>query len=78
MMLDDPALPADACANVADVLRMIGHARRAIAKGPTFLAEDNERMRDLLAQLIRELPESSAARERIRAYLTLRLAASPG
>lgn len=76
--LDEDPLPADTSATVTDVARMLTQARRAVAGRPTFLAEDNDRMRTLLAELVHELPAGSAAREKVRAYLADRAAADPG
>ena len=77
-VLADGTLPADAAATVTDVVRMLGQARRAVAGRPTFLAEDNDRMRALLAELVHDLPAGSAVRHRVRSYLTERVAADPG
>lgn len=78
-VLDESELPADAAATVTDVVRMVGQARKAVAERPAFLEQDNDRLRELLAELIRELPaEDSGTRERIRSYLEERTVASPG
>lgn len=78
-VLEENDLPADASATITDVVRMLGQARKAVAGRPAFLEEDNDRLRELLAELIRELPTTeSGPRERIRAYLDARTAASPG
>jgi hypothetical protein len=71
-------LPAEAAGTIADVLRMLGQARRAVAERPSFLTDDNDRMRALLAGLIPDLPPNSCATERIRTYLTERANADPG
>ena len=77
-VLQDHALPADASATVTDVVRMLRQARRAVAGRPSFLAEDNDRMRALLAEIVHDLPAGSAARHRVRSYLADRVAADPG
>ena len=78
-VLEENELPADAKATISDVVRMLGAARKAVADRPTFLEADNDAMRRLLAELIRELPPSdTGAREQIRAYLAGRVATSPG
>ena len=77
-VLEEDTLPADAAATVSDVVRMLRQARRAVAGRPAFVAEDNDRMRALLADLVHDLPADAAARERVRAYLTERVAADPG
>lgn len=78
-VLDESELPADAAATVTDVVRMVGQARKAVAERPAFLEQDNDRLRELLAELIRELPaEDSGIRERIRSYLEERTVAGPG
>lgn len=78
-MNDEHDLPAEAAATLADVLRMLGQARRAVAERPAFLDADNERLRALLAELIRDLPAGDAAsRERVRTYLSERIEANPG
>ena len=82
-VLDEGGLPADARATITDVVRMVGAARKAVAGRPAFLEADNDAMRRLLAELIRELPAAdgpggTAAREQIRAYLSGRVATSPG
>lgn len=77
-LLDESGLPAVATETVTDVVRMLGQARRVIADAPAFLADDNERLRALLAELIRELPaEQVPARARIHAYLTERTTLDP-
>ena len=73
-MLDD-GLPADAAATVTDVVRMLGQARKAVAERPAFLEADNDRLRELLSESIRD---ESGSRERIRTYLEQRTAATPG
>ncbi|MGQ0631872.1 MAG: hypothetical protein ACT4P1_12590 [Sporichthyaceae bacterium] len=76
-VLDDD-LPDAAAATINDVLRMLGQAQRAAVEGPGFLAADNEALRGLLTDLIRELPASeSGARARIHAYLTERADLAP-
>ena len=78
-VLDDSELPADTAATIQDVVRMVGQARKAVAERPAFLEQDNDRLRDLLAELIPELPAGdSGTRERIRSYLEERTVASPG
>jgi hypothetical protein len=77
-VLEEDALPADAAAAVTDAVRMIKQARRAVAGRPAFLAEDNDRMRALLAELVHDLPAGSPARGRVRSYLADRTAADPG
>ncbi|HVE25763.1 MAG TPA: hypothetical protein VNC22_10175 [Sporichthya sp.] len=78
-VLDENQLPADAKATISDVIRMLGAARKAVAGRPAFLEADNDAMRRLLAELIRELPPAdTGAREQIRAYLAGRVATSPG
>lgn len=79
-VLDESDLPADAHATITDVVRMVGQARKAVAERPAFLEQDNDRLRELLADLIRELPatDDAGARERIRSYLEQRTAATPG
>ena len=76
--LEENALPADAAATVTDVARMLRQARRAVEGRPAFLAEDNDRMRALLAELVHDLPAGSPSRERVRSYLADRVAADPG
>lgn len=77
-LLEEPDLPAVATETVNDVLRMIGQATRVVTEAPTFLAEDNERLRSLLADLIRELPPTEvSATQRISAYLTERTTLDP-
>jgi len=77
-VLEENALPADAADTVTDAVRMIKQARRAVAGRPAFLAEDNNRMRALLADLVHDLPAGSASRGRVGAYLAERAAADPG
>lgn len=78
-VLEESELPADAAATITDVVRMVGQARKAVAERPAFLEQDNDRLRGLLAELIRELPAAeSGPRERIRSYLEERTVASPG
>ena len=78
-VLEDDEVPVDARATITDVVRMLNQARRAVADRPAFLEADNDAMRRLLADLIRELPPAdTGARERIRAYLEQRTAATPG
>lgn len=77
-LVDEGPLPADAAATVTDVARMLKQARRAAAGRPSFLAEDNDRMRALLAELVHDLPAPSAARQKVGSYLADRAAADPG
>jgi hypothetical protein len=78
-VLEEEDVPVDAKATITDVVRMLGQARRAVADRPAFLEADNDAMRRLLADLIRELPPAdTGARERVRAYLEQRTAATPG
>lgn len=78
-VLEENELPVEAKATITDVVRMLGQARRAVADRPAFLEADNDAMRRLLAELIRELPPGDTrAREQIRAYLVGRVATSPG
>lgn len=78
-LLADGDLPAPAAATVEDVARMLKQARRSVAEAPVFLAADNDRLRELLAALVQDLPEDdSASREQIRSYLLERVAADPG
>ena len=74
-VLEENELPAEAKATITDVVRMLGQARRAVADRPAFLEADNDAMRRLLAELIRELPPGDS---RARAYLVGRVATSPG
>lgn len=77
-VLDDYDLPGAAAATITDALRMLGQAQRTVAESPAFLAADNETMRGLLAELIRELPATDlASRERIRSYLADRIETNP-
>ncbi len=79
VVLEEGQLPPDASATISDVVRMVGQARKAVAERPAFLEQDNDRLRELLSELIRELPEGEAGpRERIRSYLEERTAATPG
>jgi hypothetical protein len=77
-VLDEGPLPADTSATVTDVARMLTQARRAVARRPTFLTEDNDQMRALLAELVHDLPATSAARQKVRSYLADRAVADPG
>ena len=77
-VLEEEALPADAAATVTDVARMLRQARKAVAGRPAFLAEDNDRMRALLADLVHDLPAESPSREQVRTYLADRVTADPG
>lgn len=78
-VLSESDLPSDAAATIGDVVRMVGQARKAVAERPAFLEQDNDRLRELLSDLIRELPATgSGTREEIRSYLEQRTAASPG
>jgi len=77
-VLDEPGLPTVAAETVTDVLRMLDQAHRVFVDLPPFLAEDNERMRVLLAELIRELPVAELpARQRIHSYLVERTELNP-
>lgn len=77
-LLADGELAGTAAATVEDVARMLKQARRSVAEAPAFLAADNDRLRDLLAALVRDLPATdTASREQIRAYLLERVAADP-
>ncbi len=77
-VLGEPDLPAAAAEAVADARRLLEQTRRMVMEGPAFLAGDNERLRVLLADLIRELPTTDLpARTRIHAYLTERTDRDP-
>lgn len=79
VVLEEGQLPPDASATISDVVRMVGQARKAVAERPVFLEQDNDRLRELLSELIRDLPGGdSGTRERIRSYLEERTAATPG
>lgn len=75
-MMDEPGLPPAAAETVTDVRRLLEQTRRIVVDAPAFLADDNERLRVLLAELIREQPTADL-RARIHAYLTERTDLDP-
>ena len=77
-LLEEPELSAVVTETVTDVVRMLTQARRVVADAPAFLEQDNEALRALLSELVRDLPPAElGARRRIHAYLTERTTRDP-